>query len=153
LSADRSLSYAVTAAVVAPAELAFEYLSDPMKVGEWSLGSLETRRIANSDAYVGRSILDDSEAMFRIDADRARSLIDYSIGNHPARLVMRISIRILPGDLVEHASTSCIVTLTAWRPRSFDDARWSRLIAFHDAELHIIRARIERAFAARSKAQ
>ena len=62
---------------------------------------------------------------------------------------MRISTRIIPGEILGRGAGTCVVSMSAWRPADFDERHWSRLKAFHDAEIHILRQRIE---AARSKA-
>jgi hypothetical protein len=141
-----TLCYAVSTIVAAPAGFAFAYLASPVNVGEWALGSFGARRIGSSDLYAGSSLYDHSEAMFRIDSDEARLLIDYLLGNDPAHLAMRISTRVIPGAAVDRDEKTCIVSMIAWRPASFDDRRWQLLRAFHDAEAHILRSRIERAY-------
>jgi hypothetical protein len=56
---------------------------------------------------------------------------------------MRIATRVIPGDAMGRGAGTCLVSMAAWRPAGFDDRRWSRLKAFHDAEIHIIREKIE----------
>jgi hypothetical protein len=50
---------------------------------------------------------------------------------------------VIPGETLGRGSEACLVSMAAWRPQSFDDRRWSRLKAFHDAEIHILREKIE----------
>src|SRR5262245_54109436 len=132
---ERDLCYTVTAEVAVPARVAFDYLADGAKVGEWALGALEAKRVGASDLF-------QSEAhgiAFRVDADPKRLLIDYYVGSSPNDLIMRIATRVIPGETLRRRAATCLVSMAAWRPNSFDDRRWSRLKAFHDAEIHLIR--------------
>jgi hypothetical protein len=138
------LCYVVTTDVAAPARFAFDYLADPSKVGDWALGSFNARPLGG-DVYSGRSLYDGSTTVYRVDADARRLVIDYLVGADSKNLVMRISTRIVPGEIVGRGAGACLVSMSAWRPADFDERRWSRLKAFHDAEIHILRDRIEAA--------
>jgi hypothetical protein len=125
--------------VAAPARVAFDYLADGSKIGDWALGALEAKRVGTSDLF-------QSEAhgiAFRVDADTRRLVIDYHVGGSANDLVMRIATRVIPGESMGRGAGTCLVSMAAWRPKSFDDRRWSRLKAFHDAEIHLIREKIE----------
>ncbi len=137
------LCHVVTMLVETPAERAFAYLSSPAKVGEWALGSFGAQRIGKTQAFAGRSLVDGSEAVFAVDADPKRLVIDYLVGADAAHLTMRISTRVIPGEVLDRTAHSCLVSMMAWRPAGFDDRRWDRLRAFHDAEIHILRHKIE----------
>ncbi len=139
------LCYVVTAEVKAPAAFAFAYLADVSKVGDWALGSFRATP-AGGDAYRGTSIYDGSNVAFSVDADARRLLIDYLVGNDPKRMIMRISSRVVPGEILGRGKRACLVSMAAWRPKSFHALDWHRLCAFHDAEIHIVRNRIETAF-------
>ncbi len=140
---DSDLCYVVTAEVAAPARLAFDYLADGTKVGEWALGALEAKRIGRSDLFKGGSVADGSAIAFRVDADPRRLLIDYHVGSSEKDLAMRITTRVVAGETLGRGKNTCIVSMSAWRPKSFTERRWSRLKAFHDAEIHILREKIE----------
>lgn len=139
------LCYVVTTDVAAPARAAFDYLADPAKVGDWALGAFNARRLGTGDAYAGTSLYDGSTTVYRVDADPGRLVIDYLVGADAKSLAMRISARVVPGEIVGRGAGTCLVSMSAWRPAGFDERRWSRLKAFHDAEIHILRARIEAA--------
>lgn len=144
MTESRELSYVVTTDVTAPAKFAFAYLADPSKVGEWALGAFNARPVAG-DVYAGTSLLDGSVVVYRVDADARRGVIDYLVGADAETLVMRISTRVVPGEILGRGAGTCVVSMSAWRPADFDERRWSRLKAFHDAEIHILRERIETA--------
>ena len=144
---ENDLNYTVTAAVPAPARFAFDYLADPAKVGEWALGALHAKP-RGGGVYVGASIADGETVAYRVDADAKRLLVDYLVGGTPEALVMRISARVIPGEILGRGAGSCLVSMMAWRPATQDDRRWARLRAFHDAEIHILREHIARAYAA-----
>jgi hypothetical protein len=136
---DPDLCHTVTAAVAAPARVAFDYLADGAKVGEWALGALEAKRVGTSDLFAS----EEYGIALRVDADATRLVIDYHVGSTAKDLVMRISTRVIPGETLGRSAGTCLVSMAAWRPKSFDDRRWSRLKAFHDAEIHLIREKIE----------
>lgn len=145
---ENDLNYTVTAVVPAPARFAFDFLADPAKVGEWALGALNAKPLGGG-IYAGASIADGETVAYRVDADAQRLLVDYLVGGAPDDLVMRISARVVPGEILGRGAEACLVSMMAWRPASQDDRRWARLRAFHDAEIHILRERIARAYAGR----
>ncbi len=136
---DQDLCHTVTAEVAATARVAFDYLADGSRVGEWALGALEAKRVGTSDVFQSEG----HGIAFRVDADAKRLLIDYHVGSRANDLVMRIATRVIPGETMGRGAGTCLVSMAAWRPKSFDDRRWSRLKAFHDAEIHLIREKIE----------
>ena len=136
---DQDLCYTVTAQVAAPSRAAFDYLADGAKVGDWALGALAAKRVGDSDLFVSAA----HGIAFRVDADAKRLVIDYHLGSGANDLAMRISARVIPGEAMGRGAGTCLVSMAAWRPASFDDRRWSRLKAFHDAEIHLIREKIE----------
>ncbi len=138
-NADQNLCYTVTATVAAPARVAFDYLADGAKVGEWALGALEAKRVGDSDLFLSK----EHGLALRVDADAKRLVIDYHVGSSANDLVMRISTRVIAGETMGRGAGTCLVSMAAWRPKTFDDRRWSRLKAFHDAEIHLIREKIE----------
>ncbi|HEY7608366.1 MAG TPA: hypothetical protein VIF14_03970 [Alphaproteobacteria bacterium] len=140
---ESDLCYVVTAAVAAPPRVAFDYLADGTKVGEWALGAFEAKRVGSSELFQGGSLLDGSAIAFRVDSDPRRLVIDYHVGGQEKDLAMRISTRVIAGETLGRGAETCLVSMSAWRPASFDERRWSRLKAFHDAEIHLIREKIE----------
>lgn len=137
-----ALCHSVTASVAAPAARAFAYLADPIALGRWSLGCMDTAPTRTPGVFCGRSQFDGSEGFFSIDGDAARLCIDWSVGPSD-RLVHRISARILPGPALGYGPQTCLVTLIAWRPADMGAARWTRLVAAHEAEIWLIKAQIE----------
>jgi hypothetical protein len=138
------LCHTATALVDAPPDLAFAFAADPARVGEWTLGSFAARP-AGGGVFHGRALTDDSTTAFRAAADRDRRIVDYHVGAPGGALVMRIGLRVLPGDSFGYGVAQSLVSMFAWRPAGFDDQRWRRTIAFHDAEIILLKGRIERA--------
>ena len=136
------LCYTVTAEVAVPAESAFQYLADPLKLGLWALGCFDTESTATDDLFKGTSLFDGSEAWFRIETDLKRFLIDYLVGDSKNQLP-RISTRVVPGPNYGGDAKHCMVSMTAWRTSDMSDQRWHRLCATHDAEILMIQAQIE----------
>ena len=136
----RSPGHMATRRVEAPAEAAFAYLADPLKLGRWSLGCFATEADENG-LFVGRSLIDGRKAWFRIDADATRLSIDYLVGA-PEKLVRRISARVMPGAQLDLPPGSCLVSLFAWRMDGMSDERWRDICALHQAELILIAGQI-----------
>jgi hypothetical protein len=139
-----SLGHMTTRLIHASAERAFAYLADPEKLGRWSLGCFDTHRTeepALRGLHVGRSLIDDSPAWFRIEADAARLTIDFLVGT-PEKLVRRITVRIVPGADLDFPEATCLVSLCAWRTADMDDDRWQKLCALHEAEIFLIDGQI-----------
>jgi hypothetical protein len=139
------LGHMATRIVAAPALRAFAYLSDPLKLGRWSLGCFGTFLDEHSGLHAGRSLFDDTQGWFHIDAEPGRFLIDYRVGT-PGDLCFRISARVAPGESIGYTPGSCLVMLTAWRPAEMTPERWQRLCASHESELWLIKAQIEREY-------
>ncbi|WP_342361737.1 SRPBCC family protein [Terrarubrum flagellatum] len=136
------LSHIATCHVQAPADVAFAYLSDPIKLGRWSLGCFDTGPSGEPGVYTGLSLFDGGRGWYRIDANAATRSIDFHVGA-PPNLTHRISARVMAGAPLGYSKDACLVTLMAWRPANMDDDRWNRLCASHDAEIWLIKAQIE----------
>jgi hypothetical protein len=146
-------AHCVTALVNAPAAKAFEFLADPLSLGTWSLGCMRTRAAAAGAAggpYRGTSLYDDSETTFDVQPHPELLLIDYLVGEGGSAKP-RNSVRIVAADTCDLADAQCYVSLTAWRPARMADERWAQLCAAHDAEIWIIKARIEGSGATRQQ--
>ncbi|WP_210484019.1 hypothetical protein [Microvirga antarctica] len=139
------LGHLVTRTVEAPSSHAFLYLSDPIKLGRWSLGCFATWRDEMSGIHTGLSLFDGAQGWYRIDPDPSRLLIDYAVGT-PDTLGVRIAARIVAGETIGYSAETCLVMLSAWRPTAMDDARWERLCASHEAEIWLIKAQIEKEY-------
>jgi hypothetical protein len=137
------LGHMVTQHILAPAENAFAYLSDPLKLGLWSLGCFGTSLDETCGIHTGTSLFDGTRGWFRIEPEPTRMLLDYWVGT-PDRFRFRISARVIPGDTVGYDERTCLVMLSAWRPEGMPPERWERLCASHEAEIWLIKAQIEK---------
>jgi hypothetical protein len=91
----------------------------------------------------GTSLFDGAETFARPLPHEGHLTVDFEVGDDPTRLVRRITARVVPGEEIgEHAAKSLLL-LTAWRVRSMDDDRWKRLVVAHEAEILLLRQRIE----------
>jgi len=136
------LAHCVSSLCSATADNAFAYLSDASRLGEWALGCWSA--VPQSAGVVkGTSLFDGVETFALADADAAWRIVDFEVGDDPARLVRRISARVVPGDDLGEPSTASLVLLTAWRTGSMEDDRWRRLVVSHEAEALLLRHRIE----------
>ena len=137
-----SLGHMVTRHVLAPAERAFSYLTDPIKLGRWSLGCFQTFLDEQSGVHSGTSLFDESQGWFKIDPEPARMLVDYWVGR-PDGLAHRISIRVVDGSSVAYDAGTCLIMMMAWRPAGMGQDRWERLCASHEAEIWLVKEQIE----------
>ena len=144
---DRSLAHCVSALCDAPAADAFAYLADAERIGEWALGCWDAR--AGGDGVArGTSLFDGAETFVRTRSVEEARTVDFEVGGDPAHLVRRISARVVAGEELGVDENRSLVILLAWRTGPMDDDRWHRLVAAHDAEVLLLRERIERSVAA-----
>ena len=136
------LCHSSTCEVQAKAMDAFDYLSDGVAQGEWTLGSMERRKIGD-DLYCGKSIFDNVELYVRIDADAQRLMIFYHVGTDVSQLQPRNVVRIVPGSVVGKTDEECLVTLLSWRNATASNERWKMTCVSHETEMFIIKNRIE----------
>lgn len=134
--------HSCTCRVTAPPEDAFAYLSDGIRQGEWTFGSLDRRKVGEN-LFVGTSMFDQEETFIKIDADAERLLVHYHIGPDPEHLQARNMARIVPGQELGLESGTCLVTLLAWRSAFMDDDRWKQLCVSHETQMFIIKKRLE----------
>ena len=120
----------------------FAFMADPAKLDRWSFGTWQTE-IAADGLVSGTSIFDGAKILLRIDADATRHAIDYRLGLDPAKLVPRITVRIVPGANLGFDSGHCVLSFIAWRSASMDDDRWRKLTASHEFEAVLIKNLIE----------
>jgi hypothetical protein len=133
--------HCVTELVNVAAHRAFDYLADPLKVGTWSLGCMRTQA-SPPGSHFGFSLYDDSQVRLDIHAQRELLLIDYFVGAaDPLR--PRISVRIVTAETCDLEPTQCYVSLIGWRSSRMSQERWSQLCTAHEAEIWLIKARLE----------
>lgn len=131
-----------TCQVNVQARAAFDYLSDGVAQGDWTLGSMQRRKIGN-DLYSGISLFSGAELFVRIDADPDRLVIFYHVGTDIDNLQPRNVVRVIPGSVVDKTDDECLVTLLSWRSASADDDRWKLTCVSHETEMFIIKDRLE----------
>nr|WP_298727435.1 hypothetical protein [uncultured Steroidobacter sp.] len=134
--------HCVTELVNVGAQHAFDFLSNPLSVGTWSLGCMHTEATAEPGRYVGTSLFDGQRLQLHVKAARELLLIDYLVGAvEPLR--PRISVRIVAAETCDLIPSQCYVSLMAWRSTQMTADRWSQLCASHEAEIWLIKARLE----------
>ena len=86
-----ALGHLATREVAAPAQWAYRFLCDPVRLGRWSLGCFDTRFDDTSKLHTGLSLFDRSQGWFRLDEEPSRLLVDYWVGarNSPNSLFTR----------------------------------------------------------------
>lgn len=136
------LSHGVTVTCAVPAGTAFGFLADPSTLGSWALGCWDAE-VVEPGVVRGTSLFDRSTTCVRVDPDPSTLTVDFAVGGDTAELVHRISARVVDGAPLGYGASSCLVTLLAWRPAEMNDERWSRVAASHEAEILLLRSRIE----------
>jgi hypothetical protein len=137
--------HAASIEIAVPAQTAFDYVSDPMRHGEWTLGAWN-RRDLGGGLYGGVSLFSGEEGVLRLDPDPERLIVDCYTGGTPDSLRRAISIRVVDGPSVGRADGTCIVTIMKWRSADDPDENWERVWATHETEVHMIRGRLELGF-------
>lgn len=136
------LTHCVSTLCAARADDAFAFLADPLRLGEWALGCWGAASVADG-LVQGTSLFDGAPAYARAVPDPEHLVVDFEVGSEPAELVRRISSRVVPGGELGHGPGVCVLMLLAWRPATMDDERWRRLVAAHEAEILLLRGRVE----------
>jgi hypothetical protein len=124
------------------AKSAFDYLSDGVAQGDWTLGSMERRQI-DDDLFSGTSIFGGTELFIKIDADPSRLIIYYHVGLEMDKLQPRNMVRVIPGPVLGKTDDVCLVTLLTWRSENVDDDKWKLTCVSHETEMFIIKNRLE----------
>jgi hypothetical protein len=129
--------------VAVPAARAFAALSDPVRVGRWSLGSLDLVAAGGEPGvHVGRSLLDGSATRVRIVPHAVLGIIDYHVGKD-GPLRPRIFARVTDGAAIGGDPGHALVALVALRAPGGDPAAWARTCTLHEAEILLIQAQLE----------
>ena len=140
--ATTDLAHSVASICSAPARDAFSYLADPVRLGEWALGCWGA--VASGPGIVrGTSLFDGVDTFARPLPHDGQLLVDYEVGDDPDRLVRRITARVVPGEVLGESPSRSLVVLTGWRVGWMDDERWRRLVVAHEAEILLLRQRIQ----------
>ncbi len=121
---------------------AFKYLSDGVAQGDWTLGSMQRKKIGDN-TYSGISLFNGDELFIQIEADPEKLIIYYHVGLDLENLQPRNVVRIVPGPVLGKADTVCLITLLSWRSAVADDAKWKLTCVSHETEMYIIKNRLE----------
>lgn len=139
-------AHTASTAVDAPLDFVFAQLSDPKRLGRWTLGSMDYEPTAVDGVHVGTSLFDGSRHAVEIRPHRDLAMIDYLVGDLEKRIT-RVSIRLVAGAEWGLSETSCIAAMTTWRAAFMDDARWARTCNTHALEVLLFKEQIETAWA------
>ncbi|MCZ7589977.1 MAG: hypothetical protein M5U27_14200 [Gaiella sp.] len=134
--------HSVSAFCAATAADAFAFVADASRLGEWALGCWNTVE-SSAGVVEGTSLFDGGLTYARADPDRSRMIVDFDVGDEPTALVRRITVRVVRGDDIGRPAETSLLVLTGWRTASMDDERWRRLAVAHEAEILLLRHRIE----------
>ena len=140
-------SHCATALIEVTAARAFDFMADPLALGSWSLGCMNVQAVPEQRLYRGTSMFDGSSTWVEIVAHRETLLIDYRVGS-PGNLKPRISARIVPGEVCDLSASQCYLSLSAWRSSGMSAARWQQLCDTHEAEIWLIKSKLENTTAA-----
>lgn len=131
--------------VKVPAVTAFEFMADGLKQDHWALGSMG-REDLGGGLFRGRSSFDGTDLYVRLDGDRDRLLVDYSVGDTAEELLPHVEARIRRGSWIGLADgdESCVVTLTIWRWPGAEQDEWEFTEHLWRTEIRLIKGAIER---------
>ena len=139
-----ALAHITSLVCAVDATRALRFLGDGRSLGRWALGSFATRRVGPG-LYQGTSLFDGATVLIKPVTDRTRSQVDYWVGTQRTQLHPRIMAKVTPTTAAAGGAAACVVSLVAWRADGVDDTRWARLVACHEAEIHLIQALLEAA--------
>lgn len=140
-----ALLHTASTHVSVAADVAFAYLADGLRQSEWALGSWGREQVGEQ-LFRGRSLFDGETVYVRISTVPQALLVDYEVGPSLDQLRRVNAARAVPGPLLGWPETTCVVSLMKWRTSAQDDALWARLCAAYDAEIHMIKGRLEVGF-------
>ena len=138
------LAHVTSIVCAVDAARALRFLGDGLSLGRWALGSFATRRVGRG-LYQGTSLFDGGTVLIRPVIDHDRSQVDYWVGTRRDALSPRIIARVAPTQRGTPGVPACVVSLVAWRSDAMGDAGWARLMACHEAEIHLIQSLLETA--------
>ncbi len=138
------LAHVTSIVCAVDAARALRFLGDGLSLGRWALGSFDTRRVGRG-LYQGTSLFDGGTVLIRPVIDHVRSQVDYWVGTRRDTLSPRIMARVAPTQRGTPGVPACVVSLVAWRADGMGDVGWSRLMACHEAEVHLIQSLLETA--------
>ncbi len=131
-------SHATSIVIAAEARRVFAFMADPAMLPRWSFGTWEIERL-DGGIIRGKSLFDGSHILVRIEADERTLGVDYHLGQTIGQLAPRITVRVVPGEVVGLENEACVLTFLAWRGAAMTDDRWRRLTASHEFEVVLIK--------------
>ena len=147
---DDGRAHICSVAIACPAGDAMAFLQTPENLASWAVGMGEAR--VHSDGLIEGAFPETQRPIWaRIDTDSDRGTISFHVGPDRNSLVSRIMVRVVPGDVLDGDTRTCVVSLIAWRLETMDDARWEGLKSGHEREILTIKRLIEAAGGARAK--
>jgi hypothetical protein len=139
---DDPIAHSASVVLATDADTAFQFVASGMNQTYWALGSWA--RVDEGGGVVsGTSLWDGSKLYIRPDARADLRLVDYYTGLRRDKLSHVVSARVLPGEPLGHPTGSCVLTLTAWRTPAHTDESWRRTQHAFEAEVHLIKGRLE----------
>lgn len=144
-----SAAHTASAIVDAPLDFVFSQLSDPVRLGRWTLGSMDYRPSGVEGVHLGTSLFDGSTSLVEIRPHRELGMIDYLVGSLEKR-IPRVSIRLVAGAEWGLPEAACIAAMTTWRAAFMTDERWTRTRTTHELEVLLFKEQIEAEWKARA---
>jgi hypothetical protein len=135
-------AHSASVVIAADADTTFAFVASGLNQSYWALGSWA--RVDEGDGVVsGTSLWDGSKLYIRPDARPDLRLVDYYTGATREKLSHGVSARVLPGEPLGHPPGSCLLILSVWRMPRHTDESWRRTQHAFEAEVHLIKGRIE----------
>ena len=136
------IAHSASIVLAVDADAAFEFVASGMNQTYWALGSWA--RVDEGDGVVsGTSLWDGSTLYIQIEAQPELRLVDYYTGRERGRLRHGVSARVLAGEPLGHPAGSSVLTLVVWRNPGHTDDSWRRTYHAFQAEVHLIKGRLE----------
>jgi hypothetical protein len=125
------------------ADKMFNFISNPIKLGDWAFGSFRPIKSMGDNVYSGTSMYDGGQTLFRINPYPKFRQCDYEVGYLGGELLPWIVGRVTPGPVLGLDKNVCLFTLQAWRHKDWKDEDWRLICSSHEAETFRARYLVE----------
>ncbi len=140
-----------TLTIQVEADKLLEFMSDPLKIGQWGFGSWGEIEDMGDGIYVGTSLFDGGKTSFRVNTYKKFRQVDYEVGYLGGELLPWIVARVNRGPIVGLGEDESLLTMMAWRHQEWSDEDWRLLSATHETEVFRIRYLAELEYGSKGK--
>ncbi|MCF4099165.1 hypothetical protein [Maritalea mediterranea] len=136
-------SHITSIVIDAPHDKVVDFVASPQNLDQWTFGTWEIETLGDG-VTKGKSLFDGGEIYVKVDYEPAFHMVHYLLSAmETGPFTARISARILPGPTLGLGANQSVFSLMVWRQVDMDDFRWHKLKTCHEAEVMLVKARLE----------